>query len=150
MNILSYYIVRIPTVLYCVCAITMITLACISQLLGESKFIGCFLPIFIYILIKYLYGQYLSTSNRHTRQLNDVIETIETDSIDINDDDDQLRPHLPEREHIAYGGLTEWLDKSGKRFYAIANNRRSIRKFATNKPVEIDVIKNCIRAAGMF
>lgn len=133
----------------------MITFTCISQLLGESKFIGFFLPIFIYIVIKYLYGQYSLKSNRqHTRQLEDVTESIETDSIDNNaddnDNDDQLRPHLPEREHIPYGGLTEWLDTSGKRFYAIANNRRSIRKFASNKSVDIDVIENCIRAAGMF
>lgn len=125
----------------------MITFANICQLFGESKYIGYFLPIFFYVSINYFYRR-VAELKRNQRQLTDITESIETDTVDNDNTDDQLRPHLPDRDHIPYKGLTEWLDKKGKRFFEIANNRRSIRKYAKNKPVDIDVIKNCVHAAG--
>lgn len=129
----------------------MITLCDICRLFGESKYIGYFVPLIIYLVINYVRNEYLSKSKRPTPRLN---RTSFSDNLpnDGSDGDSaaghQLTPRLPERDHVPYAGLTEWLDVSGQRFYEIANNRRSIRRFDKNKPVDIEVINNCVRAAG--
>lgn len=132
----------------------MITFTDLDILFAESiffKYIGYFLPIVIYIAINYLWKNIkLNSIENHTKKNDDITTTIETDTkIEDQFDDDIYKPYLPDREHVPYKGITEWLDKSGRRFYEIANDRRSIRKFAKNKPVDSDVIENCILAAGM-
>lgn len=128
----------------------MITLSEICSLFGESKYIGYFVPLIIYTIINYIRNEYAPKA-RKTVPANraSFSEPISTDVSDGDTADGrQLAPRLPENDHVPYAGLTEWLDSTGARFYQIANNRRSIRRFDKNKPVDIEVINNCIRAAG--
>lgn len=116
------------------------------------KYIAYFLPLLLFILTKHVWKRFTCDMNKIQIQ-KEVIDTsnnIQTD--EANDDiiNDEYKPHLPEREHVAYGGLTKWLDKSGEQFYKLTNDRRSIRKFAKNKHVDIEVIEKCILAAGEY
>lgn len=78
-----------------------------------------------------------------------IDENIETDAKCNNEPDDEAyQPFLPEREHIPYKGITECADRSGDQFYKIAHDRRSIRKFDKNRPVDFGVVQKCILAAG--
>lgn len=79
-----------------------------------------------------------------------IDENIETDANSNNNesDDEAYKPFLPEHEHIPYKGIAECLDESGDQFYKIANDRRSIRKFDKNRPVDFGVVQKCILAAG--
>lgn len=126
----------------------MITLSDICSLFGESKYIGYCIPLIMYTIIKYIWSEYTPKARKtvHTNRAS-FSEPISTDLSD-GGDGRQLAPRLPENDHVPYAGLTEWLDPTGARFYQIANNRRSIRRFDKNKPVDIEVINNCIRAAG--
>ncbi|XP_058057353.1 iodotyrosine deiodinase isoform X1 [Anopheles bellator] len=60
-------------------------------------------------------------------------------------------PALEEKPHISYGGATVTLGEdpceADSRFYAIVNDRRSVRKFS-NRPVDRKVVERCILAAG--
>ncbi|XP_041774444.1 iodotyrosine deiodinase 1 [Anopheles merus] len=60
-------------------------------------------------------------------------------------------PALEEKPHIPYAGATVTLAQdpleAAERFYAIANNRRSVRKFSS-RPVDVAIVERCIRAAG--
>lgn len=138
----------------------------IQYLCAESiflKYCGYFLPLLLFLITKHVW-KILATSNVNTvvnrKAVIDIIgDRIQADSngnandinnhIDIDDNgDDEYKPHLPEREHIPYRGIAECLDKSGKHFYKLANDRRSIRKFAKDKTVDDSVIEKCILAAG--
>lgn len=130
----------------------------LQLLCAKSYFIkyGAYvLPFLFYLFIKIIWKKYNSNvvniSNLILTKNSDTTENIETDT-KINNvfDNELLKPHLPERDHIPYKGIGEWLDKSGEQFYKIANNRRSIRKFAKNKPVDFNVIQKCILAAGRY
>lgn len=154
----------------------MLTFTELRDLFAESIFLmycGYFMPLLLFLLTKHVW-KFLTKSNRntieHRKAVIDIgggqtqIQTqpqahIQTDSNKIasdnnkcegDDDDngDEYKPHLPEREHIQYRGITEFLDKSGEKFYKLANDRRSIRKFAKDKAVDDCVIEKCILAAG--
>lgn len=60
-------------------------------------------------------------------------------------------PALEEKPHVPYAGATVTLAQdpleAAERFYAIANNRRSVRKFSS-RPVDVAIVERCIRAAG--
>lgn len=133
----------------------MFTFTELQLLCAESYFLkysAYVLPLFLYLLIKKAW-KILKSNNSIQQSIPTKIieyEYIETDSKNDDDCDNELyKPHLPERDHIPYKGTTEWLDKSGEHFYKIANDRRSIRKFAKNKPVDFNVIQKCILAAGI-
>lgn len=117
------------------------------------KYIGYLLPFFFYFFVNFIWNRYKSShvKNQSSTTNIDVVKNTDTDSKNVDDDadDGSFRPHLPERDHIPYKGITEWLDKSGEQFYKIANVRRSIRKFAKNKPVDFEVIRKCILTAGI-
>lgn len=107
------------------------------------KYIGYFLPLLLFLLVKHVSQRFASKPNK----IEVIGANIQTDS--INDPNDEVyKPHLPEREHVPYRGLTVCLDQSGDHFYRMANDRRSIRKFAKDKPVDLSVIEKCILAAG--
>uniref|UniRef100_A0A1I8M2S9 Nitroreductase domain-containing protein n=1 Tax=Musca domestica TaxID=7370 RepID=A0A1I8M2S9_MUSDO len=57
-------------------------------------------------------------------------------------------PALEEKEHIAYKGAVETLPDGAKEFYKMMNDRRSVRSYRREPIPPIDVIENCIRAAG--
>lgn len=130
----------------------MLTFTELRFLCAESiflKYIGYILPLLLFLLTKHVLMRFAFKTNevRHEKEVIDISANIQTDS---NDDpiDEVHKPHLPERDHVPYQGLTVWLDKSGSKFYELANNRRSIRKFAADKPVDLGVIERCISAAG--
>lgn len=133
----------------------MFTFTELRVLCAESIFLKYsvyFLPLLLFVFTKHVWKRFACDVNKVQIQ-KEVIDTsnnIQTD--EANDDiiDDEYKPHLPEHEHIPYGGLNKWLDKSGEQFYKLANDRRSIRKFAKNKHVDIEVIENCILAAGEY
>lgn len=86
-------------------------------------------------------------SSNVTRPLNDE-ETIANDgSDDGNDISDDLTPSLEDVVHVPFKGATEVLKGGVQEFYKMANDRRSIRKFS-RKPVDIELVKKCIHAAG--
>lgn len=148
----------------------MLTFTQLRDLCAESIFLmycGYFMPLLLFLLTKHVWKLF-TTSNTNTVEHQKAVIDIggdhirQTDSNRIaNDDkgdddddddgsggDDEYKPHSPEREHIQYGGITEYLDKNGEKFYKLANDRRSIRKFAKDKAVDDCVIEKCILAAG--
>ncbi|XP_037935769.1 iodotyrosine deiodinase 1 [Teleopsis dalmanni] len=56
-------------------------------------------------------------------------------------------PALEEKEHVPYNGAVITLPGKAEQFYKMMNNRRSVRIFSQTK-VPIEVIEDCIRAAG--
>lgn len=60
---------------------------------------------------------------------------------------DEYAPFLKEDEHIPFPGARVTLDGGAAKFYEIANDRRSVRKYSTRK-VDISIIEKCIHAAG--
>lgn len=145
----------------------MLTFTELRYLCAESiflKYCGYFAPLLLFLLTKHVWKLFTAPNPKAVGQRKAVIDlggerahnqtSSNRDDDDDNDDsgdgddDDEFKPHLPEREHIPYRGITEYLDKSGDKFYKLANDRRSIRKFAKDKAVDDRVIEQCIRAAG--
>lgn len=81
-----------------------------------------------------------------SRSDNEGNDNGEEENVD-DDYDDGLKSFLPKREHVPYNGIKHKLDESGRLFYQLANDRRSIRKFSTKK-VDYEIIRKCIQAAG--
>lgn len=81
-----------------------------------------------------------------TRQVNDD-ETIANDDKSDEIDTDDLTPSLENVDHVPFRGATEVLKGGVREFYNMAKDRRSIRKFS-RKPVDIEIVKKCIHAAG--
>lgn len=130
----------------------MITFTELRFLCAESillKYVGYVFPLLLLLFIKRVWKRFTSTPQQIQNEVNDIDDdhTIQTDSND-NPNDFEYKPHLPERDHVPYCGIAKWLDKSGDQFYQLVNDRRSIRKFAKDKPVDIQVIEKCVLAAG--
>lgn len=132
----------------------MVTFTELRFLCAESiflKYSGYFLPLLLFILTKHVWKRLACVSAdkvQNKKEVIDISSNIQTDPDNDELDDEVYKPHLPERDHVPYRGITEFLDKSGEHFYKVANDRRSVRKFAKNKPVDFSVIKKCILAAG--
>lgn len=142
----------------------MFTFTELRYLCAESiflKYCGYFLPLLLFLLTKHVWKLFTASHTNTIEYRKAVIdiggEHIQTESNNRDDDDDDdgndgdgdgYKPHLPEREHIQYRGITEYLDKNGEKFYKLANGRRSIRKFANDKVVDDRIIEKCILAAG--
>lgn len=82
------------------------------------------------------------------RPVNDD-ETIENDATDADKsvDSDGFFPSLEDVDHVPYKGASVTLKGGVNEFYDMSNDRRSVRMFS-NKPVDIDIVKKCILAAG--
>lgn len=142
----------------------MLTFTDLRFLCAESiflKYCVYFLPLLLFLLVKQVWTILTASTKanhiEHRKAVIDIGEHTQTDSNRIannNDDDDEVddadeyKSHLPERAHIPYQGIAEYLDKSGEHFFKLANDRRSIRQFAKDKEVDDCVIKRCILAAG--
>lgn len=61
--------------------------------------------------------------------------------------EEEYAPFLKDEEHIPFPGATITLDGGAAKFYDIANNRRSVRKYS-RREVDFEVIRKCIHAAG--
>ncbi|XP_067647501.1 iodotyrosine deiodinase isoform X2 [Eurosta solidaginis] len=57
-------------------------------------------------------------------------------------------PALKIDNHIPFHGATETLPGGAKEFYKITNNRRSVRSYRSEPIPPLEVISNCILAAG--
>lgn len=131
----------------------MFTFTELYLLCAESIFLKCsvyFLPLLLFIGIKHVWQGFACDVNgaQNQKEVIDISGNIQTDTTNDQLIDDEYKPHLPEREHIPYKGLAEWLDKTGDKFYKLANDRRSIRKFSNSKKPELAVIEKCILTAG--
>lgn len=147
----------------------MLTFTELQHLCGESiflKYCGYFMPLLLFLLTKRVWILLTASHTTNTeayrkavidhnqtyanRTANDKPSTDDDDggAGDGGGDGDEYKPHLPEREHVKYRGLAEYLDKTGAHFYKLANDRRSIRKFAKDKAVNDSIIEKCILAAG--
>lgn len=84
-----------------------------------------------------------------TKQKSD--EKVIADDYKSEDDHDEsesdLTPSLEDVKMVPYGGVSVTLPGGADEFFAMVNDRRSIRKYS-NKTVDIEVIKKCIHAAG--
>lgn len=75
----------------------------------------------------------------------EYIGEYQDESTGINDE--EYVPFLHDEEHIPFPGAKITLDGGAAKFYEIANDRRSVRKYSTRK-VDFAVIEKCIQAAG--
>ena len=66
---------------------------------------------------------------------------------DHGENESDLTPALEDVEMIPYRGVQVALSGGADEFFNLMNDRRSVRKFS-NKPVDIEMIKKCIHAAG--
>lgn len=123
-------------------------------LCAESIFLSYgsyFLPLLLFIITKHVWKRFACDVNkvRVQREVNDTSNNAQPSNEPITEND-AYKPMLPEKDHVKYRGLTQWLDKTGDTFYNLVNDRRSIRKFAKDKHVDIAVIEKCVLAAGMY
>lgn len=63
-------------------------------------------------------------------------------------DVDALQPALEEKPHVQFVPGENLNPAGARRFYNLVRGRRSVRAFNANKQPPIDVIEDCIRAAG--
>ncbi|CRK90865.1 CLUMA_CG004555, isoform A [Clunio marinus] len=102
----------------------------------------------VYFILKLRDNQKSSAVETNQQQVNDE-ETIDNDAKDgeVDTGDDELSPSLEVVNHIPYRGASVVLKGGVDEFYNMVNNRRSIRMIS-NKPVDIEIVKKCIHAAG--
>lgn len=126
-----------------------------SIILENWKF---FLPIFVLVLSYiYLKGNQKNRSNKNAEN-SDVTSSEKIKSLAeseyigeyqeenyVNDED--YAPFLEDDEHVPFPGARVTLEGGAEKFYEIANDRRSVRKYST-KPVDWKIIEKCIHAAG--
>jgi len=93
------------------------------------------------------------SSNQQQQQQQQQVRRSDDETIanDYRDDDDglndDLTPSLENVDHVRFKGASVVLKGGVNEFYNLANDRRSIRNFS-NKPVDIEIVKKCIHAAG--
>lgn len=72
------------------------------------------------------------------------------DAIPSADDADRLLSHLEDKPHVPFPGATKTLGTKGaEQIYRILNDRRSVRQFS-RRSVNLEVIRTCILAAGIY
>lgn len=84
-----------------------------------------------------------------TQQVMSDDEVIASDykSDEVDDENDGLTPALEDVDCVPYNGARVGLKGGAQEFFEMVNDRRSIRMFS-NKPVDIEIVKRCILAAG--
>lgn len=76
-------------------------------------------------------------------------QTIANDAADEDgaEADEEFAPSLENVDHIPFKGARVTLKGGVQEFFEMANDRRSVRMFSS-KPVDIEIVKKCIHAAG--
>lgn len=103
----------------------------------------------IFVTIAYFIVQLRDTrkgASKTKPQVNDE-ETIENDDRDQEIDSGEFAPALENVEHVPFKGAKEVMKGGVQEFFNMVNDRRSIRMFS-DKPVDIEIVKKCIHAAG--
>lgn len=123
--------------------------------LRKSFFIHHWEFVILFITIVYLFAK-LRNNNKNqkvgaskNKQIKSDDEVIAGDykNDEVNDDEEELTPALEKVDHLPYKGAQVSLKGGVKEFFNMMNDRRSIRMFS-NKPVDIEIVKKCIHAAG--
>ncbi|XP_055912443.1 iodotyrosine deiodinase [Eupeodes corollae] len=109
------------------------------------------LPVFLVILGIFYFKNFNKThiTTNDTELKESKLDGEEYIGADYKDDEenDEYTPSLEESEHIPFQGASMTLPGGAEDFYMVVNDRRSIRSFS-NKPIPIEVIETCIKAAG--
>lgn len=71
-----------------------------------------------------------------------------TESDTAIEDEDDFIPALDEKDHISYKGATVTMTGGARQFYDMVQNRRSVRAFKPHPIPSLDIINDCLRAAG--
>ncbi|XP_053676308.1 iodotyrosine deiodinase [Anopheles nili] len=112
--------------------------------------VGLYLAISLYDKHRYGRNKKLRITEAASGQKDGKLDGIEYVG-ELEHADYDPMPALEEKPHIPYAGATVTLAKdpleAADRFYAIANDRRSVRKFSS-RPVEAAIVERCIQAAG--
>lgn len=116
-----------------------------SFLIQHWEIIILFITI-IYFIVKLQKSSSKSTSKFKIKSDDDVIDG-DSKNHEMDDNDDELTPALEVIDYVPYKGAQVTLKGGANQFYEMMNNRRSIRMFS-NKPVDIEIVKKCIQAAG--
>lgn len=119
-----------------------------SYLLQHWEFLVLFMTIG-YFIVRLTRKEKKSENKNSNKRSNDD-EMIAKDyrfEDDHGENEADLTPALEEIEMIPYRGVQVKLQGGADEFYNLMNDRRSIRKFS-NKPVDMEIIKKCIHAAG--
>lgn len=119
-----------------------------SFFIQHWEFIVLFITI-VYFISKLRNGNQKSSQSKSQRVNNDNDDEVIASDYQKDDDEDneELTPALEDVDHVVYNGVQVKLKGGANEFFAMANDRRSIRMFS-NKPVDIEVVKKCILAAG--
>jgi Nitroreductase family len=102
---------------------------------------------FVAIFISIAYFVVRLRENSHKGKPKDDNETIALDAESIDVDDGDLTPALENVKHRPYKGAQVTLSGGAQEFFNMVSDRRSVRKFS-KKPVDIEIVKKCIAAAG--
>lgn len=106
--------------------------------------------IVLFITIVYFFAKLRGNNNKsQTQQVKSDDEVIAGDykSDEVNGDDEELTPALEDIDYVPYRGAQVSLKRGAEEFYEMMNDRRSVRMLS-NKPVDIEIVKKCIHAAG--
>ncbi|KAL1388294.1 hypothetical protein pipiens_003231 [Culex pipiens pipiens] len=106
--------------------------------------------LFIFIYDKRRYGGKRKSADAAPQQVKEKLDGIEYVG-EVDSDDFDPTPVLEEKDHVPFAGAKVTLDsdplKAAAKFYAIVNDRRSVRKYSS-KPVDLAIVEKCIHAAG--
>lgn len=135
------------------------------SLLNERSFIlenWMFVTPILLLVFTYIYVKGNEKKNRNDSDTlskdaspNDQLKSLaESEYIGEYEEENPLNeeeyaPFLKEDEHIPFSGAKITLDGGAVKFYEIANDRRSVRKYSTRN-VDFSVIEKCIHAAGKW
>lgn len=123
--------------------------------LKKSFFIQHWEFIVLFITIVYFVSKFRKNNNNQKKQQQKKVKSddeviasdYQNDDEEMSDENDELTPSLEDGEHIPYKGVKIKLNGGADEFLEMVSDRRSIRMFS-NKEVDIEVVKKCIKAAG--
>lgn len=118
-----------------------------SFLIQRWEFIVLFIAV-VYFLAKLQNKRniHISKAAAHKVKSDDEVIAGDFKSDELNDEDD-LTPSLEDIDYVPYKGARVSLKGGAQEFLEMMNDRRSVRMFS-NKPVDIEIVRKCIQAAG--
>jgi iodotyrosine deiodinase len=109
--------------------------------------------IILVVTIVYFFAKLRNNSKKakesNTQQGKSDDEVIASDykSDELDEDDEELTPAIEKIDYVPYQGAQVFPKRGAQEFYDMMNDRRSVRMLSS-KPVDIEVVKKCIHAAG--
>lgn len=124
--------------------------------LKKSFFIQHWEFIVLFITIVFFFSKLRANSAKSNdrkgspQQVNDdevIASDYQNDEINDVEEDEGLTPALEDEVHVPYKGVQKKLNGGADEFFEMVNDRRSIRMISS-QPVDIEIVKTCIKAAG--